>query len=114
MTDILKRPDGRKAYVQGVAHDGAPRAQVPVTPGMIANPDRAHEANQEQRKGNLALDGAAKKHQNVGLHGGMTGQQHAGHQAGGLGHATSPAVNDEPLSLTPTVAKRLTTPRTRS
>jgi hypothetical protein len=110
MADILKPRDGRKAYVHGVAHDGAPRAQVPITPGMIANPDRGHEANQEQRQ-NIALQGKPKAHQNVSLHGGMTSQQQAGHGAGGLGHATSPAVCDEPLSLDPTVAKSLTPPK---
>jgi hypothetical protein len=105
MADILKPRDGRKAYIAGVAHDGAPRARVPVTPGMIANPVR------DVRTGNVALAGKRKAHQNVSLHGGMTDQQRAGHQAGGLGHATSPAVCDEPLSLTPTVAKKFPTPK---
>jgi hypothetical protein len=44
------------------------------------------------------------------LHGGMTSQQQAGHGAGGLGHATSPAVNDEPLDLTPKTAGKTFTP----
>ena len=101
MTDILKPRDGRRAYTAGVGEDGKPRARVPVTPGMISNPDRGHEAQQDQRKGNLALDGAPKAHQNVNIHGGMSSQQQAGHGAGGLGHANSPAVNDEPLDINP-------------
>lgn len=104
MADILKPNPHRRSTSHGVGHDGAPRARVPVTDGMIANPTRDH------RTGNLALAGKPKAHQNVSLHGGMTSQQQAGHGAGGLGHATSPAVNDEPLDLTPKTAGKTFTP----
>ena len=105
MADFMKPNPHRRSTSHGVGHDGAPRARVPETPGMIANPAR------DKRTGNIALAGKPKAHQNVSLHGGMSSQQRAGHGAGGLGHATSPAVCDEPLDLNPTVAKRLTTPK---
>jgi hypothetical protein len=113
MADLMKPNPNRRSTSHGVGHDGSPRARVPVTPGMIHNVDRNHEAKQDQRKGNLALQGKPKAHQNVSLHGGMTErQQRAGHGAGGLGHATSPAVNDEPLDLTPkTPGKTFTPPK---
>jgi hypothetical protein len=77
--------------VHGVGKDGKPRARVPVTPGMVANPNRDHEASQPHRKGNIALDGSPKRHQNVGLAGSMTENQRA---LTGMAHAVS--VNEIP------------------
>jgi hypothetical protein len=110
MADFMKPNPHRRSTSHGVGLDGKPRARVPNSPGQIANPDRTHEAQQDNRT-NIALAGAPKRHQNVALAGSMTEQQRAGHQAGGLGHPQTASVCDEPLSLTPTVAKNYPIPK---
>lgn len=102
----------KRASYAGVGHDGKKLATVPDAPGMHT-PAMGADAftGATVHPGNIARDGAKKVHDVVVPHGGMTSQQRAGHGAGGLGHATSPAVNDEPLSLDPTVSKNLTPPK---
>jgi hypothetical protein len=85
---------GRTTSKQGPGHDGAPKRgffAAKDAPGLAVHHGPSFTSNTKHpRTGNIARDGAPKRHLDVSVHNGMKRQP-----AGGLGHAQGAAPVDD-------------------